>query len=135
MKILVTGADGFIGRHLCKALNKQGHDVYELDNSQTNRVIGKININSIHKLHYYPDIVFHLAAQSSVQPSFNNPSKTFDDNVKGTNAVLQWATNRGAKVVYAGSASKHADCYSSPYATSKMIGEDLLKMYRQWTSN
>lgn len=131
MKIVVTGGDGFIGKHLVKALKQLNHTVYCIDNAPENDCVGKYNINKIYKLHWDADIVYHLAAQSNVQSSFDDIDKTFEDNVAGTLAVLEWAKQRNAKVVYAGSASKHAGKYTSPYATTKMMGEQLCKLYRE----
>ena len=74
--------------------------------------------------------VYHLAALSRIQPSFNYPSLTFNSNVKGTEAVLEFARKSGAKVIYAGSSSKWHNPYQSPYAAYKYLGEEVCKMYK-----
>ena len=75
-------------------------------------------------------ICYHLAALSRIQPSFTNPSETFRVNVKGTEAVAEWARIYNVKVVYAGSSSRWHNPYQSPYAMYKHLGEEVLKMYR-----
>lgn len=131
MRAVVTGGAGFIGQNLANELKHRGYTVYCIDKAPENNCTGKYDINQIHKLHWNPDVIFHLAAQSRVQPSFENPEQSFNDNVKGTLAVLEWAKKNKCKVVYAGSSSKHHDPYDSPYATTKMMGEELVKMYRK----
>jgi UDP-glucose 4-epimerase len=49
----------------------------------------------------------------------------------GTLAVLEYARKQKCKVVYAGSASRHVNPASSPYATTKYMGETLCKMYKK----
>ena len=131
MKAIVTGGSGFIGSHLVTALKQRGYTVYCIDNAPENDCTGKYDINKIYKLHWDADIIYHLAAQADVQRSFDDIEGTFMDNVAGTLSVLEWAKKNNAKVVYAGSASKHAGKYTSPYATTKMMGEKLCKLYRK----
>jgi UDP-glucose 4-epimerase len=141
MKILVTGGAGFIGSNLIKRLIKENHEVYSLDNystgNLTNEVKGCIyytnDIESINSPAYFDnyDLIFHLAAQSRVQPSFDNPSETFRSNVAGTEAVCKYASKIGAKVVYAGSSSKHHDPSTSPYAMYKYLGEGVCNLYKK----
>ena len=76
------------------------------------------------------DLCFHLAALSRIQPSFDDPMETYRVNATGTQLVAEWAKQCNVKVVYAGSSSRWCNPQSSPYATDKRIGEDILKMYR-----
>lgn len=143
MKILVTGGAGFIGINLIERLVKEGHDVHSLDNYTT----GTEN-NHLPTVQYYKgdvsehgsfdwflaedyDIIYHLAAQSRVQPSFEDPSETFISNVLGTKRVCEFALKIGAKVVYAGSSSKHHNPSTSPYAMYKYLGEGVCKLYKE----
>ena len=75
--------------------------------------------------------MYHLAALSRIQPSFENPTETFRVNAKGTEAVCEWARAKGIKVVYAGSSSKWHDPSISPYAMYKYLGEEVCKLYRK----
>jgi UDP-glucose 4-epimerase len=140
MKILVTGGAGFIGVNLIERLVKEGHTVYSIDNYSTGTVDNELpsvkyftlDIEKIDKLIIRDfDIIYHLAAQSRVQPSFDNPSETFRVNVKGTEAVCNFAYNTGAKLVYAGSSSKHHNPSTSPYAMYKYLGEGVCKLYKK----
>jgi UDP-glucose 4-epimerase len=140
MKILVTGALGFIGKNLCKRLIEEGHEVYGLDNYE----IGKVE-DEVEGVKYLPwdieqiiysdgtniDICFHLAALSRIQPSFEQPSETFRVNTRGTEAVCEWARHFNVKVVYAGSSSQWHDPFQSPYAMYKKLGEDVCKLYKR----
>ena len=137
MKILVTGGAGFIGSNLIKRLIKENNVVHSLDNYSTGNTKVKgceyfegdiIEIDTVHQDY---DIIFHLAAQSRVQPSFDNPSETYRVNVTGTEAVCKFAHNIGAKVVYAGSSSKHHNPATSPYAMYKYLGEGICKLYKE----
>lgn len=138
MKTLVTGGVGFIGSNLIKKLLEEGHDVDSLDDYSTgnienehrecNYIIG--DIETANRLGKY-DIIFHLAALSRIQPSFNNPNETYRVNTLGTQQVLELARRTNAKVVYAGSSSKWHDPYQSPYAACKYMGEEVCKMYKK----
>ena len=140
MKILVTGGAGFIGTNLIKKLLSEGHDVHSLDNYDTgfeNNHQPNCNYISadIEQLEYFEgndfDLVYHLAAQSRVQPSFDSPTESFRVNVRGTESVMEWARHNNVKVVYAGSSSKHHDPTDSPYSMYKYLGEEVCKLYRK----
>jgi UDP-glucose 4-epimerase len=83
-KILVTGGVGFIGSNLIKGLKEKEFEVFSLDNYSTgdkkNEIPGVTYINddiiNIFKLDKDFDTCFHLAAQSRVQPSFENPEES-----------------------------------------------------------
>lgn len=75
------------------------------------------------------DVIFHLAALSRIQPSFDDPKRTHDVNVTGTIEILEMARRCGAKVVYAGSSSFYYNPYANPYAYTKWIGEEYCKLY------
>jgi UDP-glucose 4-epimerase len=138
-KILVTGGAGFIGSNLIKKLIEKGFDVTSLDNystgSKDNELIGATYINddieNIVKLKMNFDICFHLAAQSRVQPSFDNPQESVRVNVTGTTRLMEWARINNVRVIYAGSSSKHHDPSDSPYAMTKFLGEEICKLYKK----
>jgi len=76
------------------------------------------------------NFIFHLAALSRIQPSFENPSWTYSVNVDGTRRVVEYALRNGSKLIYSGSSSRHHNPMLSPYAMSKHIGEEWIKMYK-----
>jgi len=137
--ILVTGGAGFIGSNLIKKLIDEGHNVTSLDNYSTGtnenevKEVKYINddIENLFKLKMNFDLCFHLAAQSRVQPSFEDPQESVRVNVTGTTRVMEWAKINNIKVIYAGSSSKHHDPSDSPYAMTKYLGEEICKLYKK----
>jgi|TARA_B100001094_G_scaffold332893_1_gene407160 UDP-glucose 4-epimerase len=139
MKILVTGGNGFIGSNLIKKLLKEGHEVVSLDDLSTGlkeyEVEGCTYVyGDIENLLYWKgesfDLCYHLAALARIQPSFDDPMETFRVDTQGVLVVAEWARQNNVKVVYSGSSSKWCNPETSPYATCKKLGEDVLKMYR-----
>jgi GDP-4-dehydro-6-deoxy-D-mannose reductase len=97
MKYIVTGANGFIATHLINFLLEMGHEVLgtsrKVDVKKINKNL-KIHIGEISQLEseilsFKPDVVFHLAAQSSPELSLSNPSLTFEVNTMGTITLLE----------------------------------------------
>lgn len=151
-KVLVTGAAGFLGSHLCEKLLSLGHSVMGVDNYEVGR---KENLsNVLHDKHFKFteldileteklnaireefDLVFHLAALADIVPSIVSPSRYLQVNVQGTINVLEFARRKEVKrFVYTASSS----CYGLPssfptsenatintqypYALSKYLGE------------
>ena len=139
MKILITGGVGFIGSSLIKELLKENHKIHSLDDYSAglkeNEIDGVLyhsgDINSIHLMDKDFDLIYHLAALSRIQPSFTFPNKTFESNVVGTQNVCEFASKNNIRLIYSGSSSKHHNPRLSPYAMSKYIGEELIKMYKK----
>ena len=140
MKILVTGGAGFIGTNLIKRLLSEGHEVVSLDDYETgspdNEQPGATYVmGDIESLTYWKgegfDLVYHLAALSRIQPSFEDPTECFRVNAQGSQVVAEWARLNDVKVVYAGSSSRWHDPFQSPYAAFKHMGEEVFKLYRQ----
>ncbi len=106
MKVLVTGADGFIGSHLAKTLVKKGAEVTTLvrDIKKTNNIDvlnlrNKMNIAHGNLVNfedcqrvvneYDIEFCFHLAAQAIVGIANRSPLSTFESNIKGTWNLLE----------------------------------------------
>ncbi|HWT73652.1 MAG TPA: NAD-dependent 4,6-dehydratase LegB [Mobilitalea sp.] len=108
MKVLVTGADGFIGSHLTESLLEQGYDVkaftyYNSFNSWgwldtlPKEKLNQIEIfsgdirdpNGVYEAMKGVDQVFHLAALIAIPFSYHSPDSYVDTNIKGTLNVLQ----------------------------------------------
>ena len=139
MKILVTGGNGFIGSNLIKKLLSEGHEVVSLDDLSTGKKEYEVEgcnyvYGDIENLLYWKgdnfDLCYHLAALARIQPSFDDPMETFRVDTQGVLIVAEWARQNNVKVVYSGSSSKWCNPETSPYATCKKLGEDVLKMYR-----
>jgi UDP-glucose 4-epimerase len=139
MKILVTGGAGFIGTNLIKRLLDEGHNVSSLDNYDSGLVENEIegcnyhrgDIEQISLMDKDFDLIYHLAGRSRIQYSFITPDETFRVNTIGTQKVCEFAKEINAKVVYAGSSSQWHEPLQSPYATTKFLGEQLIKMYKK----
>ena len=144
--ILVTGAAGFIGSHLCERLVKEGCKVRAFVRYNSNNSYGHLesipnvireNIeivsgdildeSSINKAMNYVDIVFHLAAIPSIPYSFLNPRHIFMVNTYGTFNVLLGAKTSGVnQVILASSAgASEKRPLLSPYVTSKAAMEKV----------
>lgn len=103
MKALITGIRGFVGGHMVRLLQSRGDEVagldfddreFELDIDTNNLKIYKGDLRDedivAKALHdFKPDTVFHLAAQSSVKLSFENPFETFSVNLIGSLVLLE----------------------------------------------
>ena len=154
MKSLVTGGAGFIGSHIVDKLLELGHEVvcYDNESAESNEdfyrnpkaynIKGdirdyKLLKNSMTNIDY----VFHLAAESRIQPAILNPIEAVSVNCVGTVTVLQCAREAGVKkVIYSSTSSGYGfneppndelqddDCLN-PYSVSKVAGEKLCKMY------
>ena len=118
-KVLVTGADGFIGSHLTEELVRQGYDVkafvlYNSFNSwgwldhSPKEILKEIEIFAGDVRDPYgvktamkgSEIVFHLAALIAIPYSYHSPDTYIDTNVKGTLNIVQAARELGiSKVV------------------------------------
>jgi UDP-glucose 4-epimerase len=119
--VAVTGSAGFIGSHLCDHLLAEGHRVVGVDNMATGRrenlataedhgaftFVG-VDVRDDALLEPFelhrPEVVMHLAAQSGVRPSLEDPDHDASVNILGSLNVLRCAAAAGArKIVYAAS--------------------------------
>jgi len=132
-KVLITGADGFIGSHLTEALVESGFDVrafifYNSFNSYgwldniSDKLKDKIEFfsgdirdpNGVREAMKGVDIVFHLAALIAIPFSYHSPDSYIDTNVKGTLNVIQAARHNNVKRVLLTSTSE-------VYGTAKFV--------------
>ncbi|MDG5786693.1 SDR family NAD(P)-dependent oxidoreductase [Evansella sp. AB-P1] len=157
-KILVTGGAGFIGSHVVDRLIKKGKKVIVVDNLSSGN---EENINNSNNVRFFQiditdsenlkalfvqhkDIegVIHLAAQSKVTPSVENPLEDATININGTINLLDLSNKHGVKnFVYASSAAVYGHTETlpiqeetpasplSPYGVSKYAGEEYVKAY------
>ncbi|MHA1768498.1 MAG: NAD-dependent epimerase/dehydratase family protein [Candidatus Thorarchaeota archaeon] len=149
---LVTGAAGFIASHLVDHLLHKGYSVMGIDNLRTGKMenlkeatahsdfrfveIDVTNRNLVDSIEQRFDVIFHLAAISSVKLSVENPRLVHDNNTTGTLNILELARERDVeRVVLSSSAAVYGDPQSmpvdeetpldplSPYAASKVGAE------------
>jgi len=155
-KILVTGADGFIGSHLTEMLLEQDYQVKALSYYNSFNYWGwldyianpnlEVITGDVRDPHFCKhitkeiDIVFHLAALIAIPYSYVAPDSYVDTNVKGTLNICQAAKENGVKRVLVTSTSevygtaqyvpineKHPKQPQSPYSASK-ISADAMAM-------
>lgn len=126
MKVVVTGASGYIGSHTCKVLKQQGYHVVGVDRNKPKHTyydkFVEANYESIQHHLLDIDAVVHIAATSLVGPSMTDPQKYYNNNVVGTLRLLDACKAQGIKkFVFASSAA----CYGSPKdGASCIVGQD-----------
>ena len=135
-KILVTGGSGFIGRHVVNSLLKRKYKVTLLDLVNPKRkdvrfVKGSIlNKKLIKSLLKENKIVFHLAAQSDINKSTRDPSKTILINILGTKSLLEESKkSKVRRFIFASTYYPSRKNVRNIYSTSKNISELLIKNY------
>ena len=149
-KVIVTGGGGFIGSHLVDKLISKGVKVYVIDKSPKYKNPKakyypfdiRENLNGLEYFVNNIDVIFHLAAETSVQESIENPQLYHDTNVSGTLNMLNLALKiKAKKFIFSSSSAvygepqyvpideKHPLNPLSPYALSKAIGEQYCNLY------
>ena len=156
-KVIVTGGAGFIGSNLVDRLITEGHEVICMDNESSlvneqfywnskaiNVKVDIRKLDSIIEFFTGVDYVFHLAGQSRIQLSINNPLETLEINIMGTANVLEASrVKKIKKVIYSTTSSYYGlknnvpnvetqpeDCLN-PYSLSKVTGDKLCKIYSE----
>lgn len=155
MRVIVTGGCGFIGSHIVDRLIEMNCQVLVIDDLSASEneqfyfndkaeyhkidICDKDNIEDLFKDVEY---VFHLAAESRIQPAIKNPSRAYNVNVIGTLNILELSRKYNIKrVMYSSTSSVYGltnqlptsesvsiDCLN-PYAHSKYTGEELFRQY------
>jgi UDP-glucuronate 4-epimerase len=142
MRILVTGAAGFIGSHLCERLCARGDQVVGLDNFDPfyPRAVKEANLRGLRGDPRFalvegdlrdaavlarafeqarPEVVVHLAALAGVRPSLIDPARYADVNVTGTQRVADAVRAAGARrLVFASSSSVYGLDSQPPFKES-----------------
>ncbi len=135
MRVLVTGANGFVGHHLCAALEARGHTVVAAGHSRQGGGVLPLDLQDALSVRGVvdvarPDAVAHLAAQAFVPAAIADPWYTHDVNAGGTLRLLEAiragraAGGPNPRVLVAGS----ADVYGAqPPATFPLAETALLR--------
>lgn len=163
MRVLITGGMGFIGSHLAEAFVAEGHEVFAIDDLSTGSIENIDRLKGHPQFHYTVDsvtnepvlaelidrcdIVYHLAAAVGVRLIVEEPVRTIETNVHGTEVVLKHANKKKRMVVIASTSEVYgknttvpfredADLVMGPtvnhrwaYACSKAIDEFLALAY------
>lgn len=153
-KVLVTGADGFIGSHLVDTLLAEGYDVRALSQYNSFNFQGWLEGNSHPRLEIVSgdirdaafcrdialgcDTIFHLAALIAIPYSYSAPESYVDTNIKGTLNMCQAARDCGSRRIIVTSTSevygtaayvpideKHPRQPQSPYSATKIAADAI----------
>src|SRR3990167_6977049 len=119
MKILITGNKGFIGSHLTPLLKKD-HQVKGWDIKDGRDIFGNGFATAVSQA----DVVIHLAAETSVNDSFNREADFIHLNVLGTAKVVELCVRYKKKLIFP-STGAYYNRGLSPYAESKALAEDI----------
>jgi UDP-glucose 4-epimerase len=164
--VLVTGGAGFIGSQLADRLLAEGHRVVSVDDLSSGRIANLVDARGYGKEFSFfnmdvrsdgmlalferhrPEVVFHLAAQSGVRPSLEDPVHDASVNIMGLLNVLEATVHVGGrKVIYAASGgtmygeprrlpvketAAQGSRPLSPYGVSKKVGVDYLGFYQRY---
>lgn len=145
MTILVTGAAGFIGANVCRALRERGDSVVGLDNyndyydpqlkrDRVAALCADVDIRALDLTdrdgldalfeQVAPTRVIHLAAQAGVRYSITNPHAYVQSNLVGFVNLLELCRHRGVQhLVYASSSSVYGDSATPPFSEDQRIDQ------------
>lgn len=155
MKYIVTGGAGFIGKNIVKLLIKQNHEVEVIDNLHSGKmtnleeVIDEIKFHNCDILDFKKmneickniDGVFHQAALTVVQESYEKKKEYYKVNVKGTENIFNLAKKYNFKVIFASSSSIYGNTKKipikedfdrnpiNPYGQTKLENEYLAEKF------
>jgi len=147
MSILVTGAAGFIGSHVCEALLRSGESVVGLDSFDDfySTEVKEANLERARDFDSFdllrgdirsPDLldeipvgieaIVHLAAKAGVRPSIENPEEYADVNVMGTQRLLAWTKRRAIRtLVFASSSSVYGNSTKASFSESDAVDSPI----------
>jgi UDP-glucose 4-epimerase len=138
--VVVTGAAGFLGSHVCRVLGARGHQVLGCGRGTEAAELTRENLR---RLAAHADTIVHCAGGSSVGRSLVDPVRDLDDTLGSLGRVLDFvrAERPGAAVVLVSSAAVYGDCETlpiaestcllpvSPYGVHKQLAEELLRAH------
>ncbi len=154
MKILVTGGAGYIGSHVCRELEKRGHEVVVFDNLVYGHadlarwgtlvqgdLLDRAVMNSVFRK-YEPEAIMHFAAYAYVGESVEDPAKYYRNNVLGSYNLAEAARAHGVeKIIFSSTCAVYGVPEAvpitedmpldpiNPYGNTKLVIEKLLEDY------
>lgn len=147
-RVLITGASGYLGSHVCKTLKQDGWTVHGYDTKHTlNRYIDVMTYGDIRDRqrldilfsNFQFDLVIHLAARIEAGISVKEPTSFYDVNTGGTCALVNAMNKVGLKdIIFASTAAVYKakdtpiletdeTTYNSPYGHSKLMAEQTIE--------
>ena len=162
-KVLVTGAAGFLGSHLVDSLLADGHQVVGVDNFATGNNRNLVHLDGSDGFDFVEqDIcdgldrlanlkfeqIFHLASPASPPQYLAMPLETMHVNTAATEMLLQYASKKGARLLFASTSEVYGDPHEHPqsesywgnvnpigprsvYDEAKRFGETLVSHYQR----
>jgi UDP-glucose 4-epimerase len=131
MRVLITGGAGFIGSHLAEALLAARHEVFVLDDLSTGSIDNISHLKGRPGFHYTidsvfndqlvaemldrADTIFHLAAAVGVKLIVQEPVRTIETNVHGTEVILRHAAKKKKLVVIASTSEVYGKSAAVPF--------------------
>jgi nucleoside-diphosphate-sugar epimerase len=135
-RVLVTGASGFLGRHLVASLEMQGYEVIATSRSSGFRLLDdQLPLEGVSH-------VFHLAGETGVVGAWNDPTQFHLINTHGTVRVLEQCRKSGCSLTFVGAyiygiprflpiTEDHPVQPNNPYAFSKWMAEEACRWYAE----
>jgi GDP-L-fucose synthase len=119
MKILVTGSNGFIGKHLCNKLKLLNYNIIETGSSSLHNLKDQSIANFLIK-HYKPNVVIHLAAKvGGIGANKENPGRFMRDNLTmGINIINASLDNQVDKFIMTGTVCSYPKYTQVPFRES-----------------
>ena len=134
---LITGGAGFIGSHLAEELLKRKEEVFVIDNLSTGAIENIDALREHPNFHYVIDtianeallaelvdrcdIVFHMAAAVGVKLVVEQPVRTIETNIYGTEAVLRLAAKKRKRVVLASTSEVYGKSAQVPFREDELM--------------
>lgn len=152
--LLVTGASGFLGRHVCRVAARQGYYVTGIGRGTWNATDiakwgvstwrqGEVTMEGLAKLEQLPDVIVHCAGSGSAAAAFQEPGRDFAQSVVATVEVLEFIRTRAPRCVLVFPSSgavygmparipvSEADPVApvNPYGVHKRVAETMIESY------
>ena len=136
MRLLVTGAGGFLGRRFAELLGERGHDVVGAVRPGGRRPDGEVEVveidagdPAIRELVAGRDAVLHFAGVPDPTKANADPARAVRENAGTTLNLLEACVDSGAGLVYPSTIRAAAEPPPDAYALSKRLGEDVCRMH------
>lgn len=140
MRVLITGASGFIGKYLINYINEQDVSIdivtWDIEDGDLSKLETKTKLEDVKGI----DKIIHLASNSFVPASWENTQDFIIDNYTATFNILEYCRHNKASLTYISSymygnakelpiSEQAEEKVNNPYGFSKLSGEQLCKFY------